>query len=459
VRAEIASSLSKYGCKDLTLTGHSLGAALATLAAYDLGSTYTIQSVYNYGSPRVGNPAFSKAYNSKYSDHWRVTHSKDPIPHGPTLGMGFYHVANEAFYTNTTAAGYKLCTTSEDKACADQYGGNLLADTGLLACCSGDHLDYMHDAVSVATDGASCTHVAVATAVQQAYLATASYCAPSDLQHWDCGAPCDNVKGGVQNVQVLDVPFQSSSSSFKSVHGAVRGFVGHVETEVGTRCVLSLQNLFSAEEGLAIIKAATGKDLVDFKDKDCKDCKVYKVLLDALEALKVPLGHALSAAGCSKSASSTKSRRLIIVGHGLGSSLAAVLAFALKDGTGYSDGTFGIETGFHFGAARPGNLAFAKSFRQKMGGDMFRVTHGKDPYVQFPKYEAGFVQLDQELFFKGQATWDPSSYKRCPVNGEDPQCSQQYHGHPGSLSDHTQYLQPLVSVDMSASSCKKAVIV
>ena len=50
------------GCK-LLITGHSLGAALATLAAFEDWETQV--EFINFGSPRVGNEAFAKAFNSK----------------------------------------------------------------------------------------------------------------------------------------------------------------------------------------------------------------------------------------------------------------------------------------------------------------------------------------------------------------------------------------------------------
>jgi hypothetical protein len=472
VRDTIATSLAQFGCKDVTLTGHSLGAALATLAAYDLGATYTIQDVYNFGSPRVGNPAFASAYNAKFSNHWRVTHYKDPVPHGPTLSMGFYHIANEAYYKNTTEDGYKICTTAEDKSCADQFGGNLFSDLALAACCADDHLEYMQDAVSVATDGDSCTHIAVDTAMQHAYLTTAAYCEPEDLHRWDCGAPCNNVKGGVQGVQTFDVPFESSSTGYKKVQGIVRGYVGHVQTEVGERCVLSLRDLFSGEVGLAVIKAATAEDLETIPQPEgkaqqllCKNasCKVNRILLDAWSELEGPLNSARSKAGCTKDAAETSNRRLLIVGHGLGSSLAALVAYQLKNGTGYREQTFGIEAGFQFGQTRVGNQAFSNAYRDLLGGEIFRVTHHKDPMVKYPKHENGYRHLTQEVFFDGPAAWDTASwtsYKRCPDSGEDPSCSQKYHQEKdGPLTDHIQYMQPLVEVDMSASACKQTVVV
>ena len=54
------------------ITGHSLGGALATLAAYDIAAAAEKQctcrvhtTVYTFGAPRVGNHAFAKEYRAK----------------------------------------------------------------------------------------------------------------------------------------------------------------------------------------------------------------------------------------------------------------------------------------------------------------------------------------------------------------------------------------------------------
>jgi hypothetical protein len=253
------------------------------------------------------------------------------------------------------------------------------------------------------------------------------------------------VQGGVKGVQVLDVPFTSRRSK-----GAVRGFVGKVED----RCVLSLRDPFDNDEGLELLRKATDADLENFPVKNFKDIKVYKVLLDAWRALEGHLHEALHKAGCSKDAATTSGRRLIVTGHGLGASLASLAAFQLKDGEGYQKGTFGIEGSFQFGSARIGNEAFAKAFQFKFQDDIFRVTHHQDPYVQYPKYTgSGFMHCANEIHFKGDAAYDQSgstSYTRCADNGEDPKCR----GDDGPVTDHTKYMQPLVEVDMSATSCK-----
>ena len=53
----------------ILITGHSLGGALATLAAYDIETAAAAQSpirvhcmVYSFGAPRVGNHAFARDY-------------------------------------------------------------------------------------------------------------------------------------------------------------------------------------------------------------------------------------------------------------------------------------------------------------------------------------------------------------------------------------------------------------
>ena len=58
-------------------TGHSLGAALATLAADRHGDA---QGVYTFGSPRVGNADFRKSYTAST---FRFVHNNDIVPMVP----------------------------------------------------------------------------------------------------------------------------------------------------------------------------------------------------------------------------------------------------------------------------------------------------------------------------------------------------------------------------------------
>eukprot|EP00471_Norrisiella_sphaerica_P011481 CAMPEP_0184499390 /NCGR_PEP_ID=MMETSP0113_2-20130426/41373_1 /TAXON_ID=91329 /ORGANISM="Norrisiella sphaerica, Strain BC52" /LENGTH=1497 /DNA_ID=CAMNT_0026887281 /DNA_START=73 /DNA_END=4566 /DNA_ORIENTATION=- len=65
-------------------TGHSLGGALATFCAYELRAKCHLNvHMYNYGSPRVGNPEFRKAYNSMVPNSFRLIYDRDVVPTVP----------------------------------------------------------------------------------------------------------------------------------------------------------------------------------------------------------------------------------------------------------------------------------------------------------------------------------------------------------------------------------------
>lgn len=70
-------------------TGHSLGAALATLAA----AKHPPRAVYTFGSPLVGNQKFVDSLNK--TPFYRVVDDKDSIATLPPQAMGFRHVGKE----------------------------------------------------------------------------------------------------------------------------------------------------------------------------------------------------------------------------------------------------------------------------------------------------------------------------------------------------------------------------
>jgi triacylglycerol lipase len=85
-RDAVLSALSGLpGDKPLYITGHSLGGALATLCAIDVAahSHFAQPRVYTFGAPRVGDPAFAKAFNSKIACSHRVCNAYDVVPHLP----------------------------------------------------------------------------------------------------------------------------------------------------------------------------------------------------------------------------------------------------------------------------------------------------------------------------------------------------------------------------------------
>ena len=88
VWGEIEDALAQITCP-LFYTGHSLGAALATLAAARCAPT----AVYTFGSPRVGNRAFCDTLANV--PIYRVVDDEDVVTTLPPEELGFHHVGTE----------------------------------------------------------------------------------------------------------------------------------------------------------------------------------------------------------------------------------------------------------------------------------------------------------------------------------------------------------------------------
>lgn len=71
--------------KTLFITGHSLGAALATLHTLDAAANTKFKHpvMINFGSPRVGDPNFARAFNRRVSYSVRIANIYDIVPHLP----------------------------------------------------------------------------------------------------------------------------------------------------------------------------------------------------------------------------------------------------------------------------------------------------------------------------------------------------------------------------------------
>lgn len=76
------------------VTGHSLGAALAQLAAHRLAlSQFEIAAVYVYGSPRVGNSDFAEAYNALIGKQTFLhINNSDIVTRIPLTILGYRHL-------------------------------------------------------------------------------------------------------------------------------------------------------------------------------------------------------------------------------------------------------------------------------------------------------------------------------------------------------------------------------
>jgi triacylglycerol lipase len=90
--------LRKAGSGRLVMCGHSLGGALATLAAPDLACLVEPQykknlSVITFGAPKVGTKEFKKAFDALIPASSRVVTIYDPVP--KLVINDFVHVKDE----------------------------------------------------------------------------------------------------------------------------------------------------------------------------------------------------------------------------------------------------------------------------------------------------------------------------------------------------------------------------
>jgi triacylglycerol lipase len=83
-----------------TVTGASLGGALATLHSLVLASRNIPVEAYLFASPMVGDPKFVNTYNSLVPKSYRIVNKPDIVPQLPGHSLGYEHV-NTLFEINS----------------------------------------------------------------------------------------------------------------------------------------------------------------------------------------------------------------------------------------------------------------------------------------------------------------------------------------------------------------------
>ena len=86
-RSEARPAVERHGhrARPTVVTGHSLGAALATLFIMenDLNNKFDISTCCTFASPRVGNSEFARKFNQLPIDSWRIVNIHDVVPRLP----------------------------------------------------------------------------------------------------------------------------------------------------------------------------------------------------------------------------------------------------------------------------------------------------------------------------------------------------------------------------------------
>ena len=85
----------EHSIDNIVVCGHSLGAAVSTLCAYEIYSIYKSNKIIccTIGSPRVGNKTFKENFDKSSIESLRIVHNLDVVTRAPSIG--YHHVNTE----------------------------------------------------------------------------------------------------------------------------------------------------------------------------------------------------------------------------------------------------------------------------------------------------------------------------------------------------------------------------
>lgn len=138
----VESALAKYPDYKLVLVGHSLGGAVATLAALEFQARGFAPVVTTFGEPRLGNKELNRYIDRKFNLNAtgpddalfrRVTHVDDPVPLLPLEEWGYEMHAGEIFISKSSLppgrSDLRACEGDADSSCISG-GGTGTAEDG-----------------------------------------------------------------------------------------------------------------------------------------------------------------------------------------------------------------------------------------------------------------------------------------------------------------------------------------
>jgi hypothetical protein len=151
LRDDVHEAIRELGCTRLVLAGHSLGAAVATIASFDLRSAmgYQVEATWAFGLPRVGNREFVESFEAAAASEgvsppiWRVVHFHDPVPRlPPTWPFGVAHGGLEVYYTDRASSNYLVCPQDGKR---ENISKECMGGVPPWQLLNTDHVDYLNE--------------------------------------------------------------------------------------------------------------------------------------------------------------------------------------------------------------------------------------------------------------------------------------------------------------------------
>ncbi|KAH7715981.1 class 3 lipase protein [Aphelenchoides avenae] len=125
MHSDLLQLRKQYPDYQIWVTGHSLGAALASLAAAAISNTVGVSNdlrFVSFGQPRVGNIYYALAHDYAVPYSFRLVHAKDIVPAiPPSIKSWYWHHTTEVWYPGDMGPGafHKVCEGQEDLNCSD----------------------------------------------------------------------------------------------------------------------------------------------------------------------------------------------------------------------------------------------------------------------------------------------------------------------------------------------------
>ncbi|PPQ63693.1 hypothetical protein CVT24_004578 [Panaeolus cyanescens] len=121
----VRSESAKYPSYRIVVTGHSLGGAVASIAALSIKAALPSVplQLYTFGQPRVGNAEFATYVENRIgtANIFRAVHTYDGVPTILFKSLGYRHFGTEYWNFDDPASpsSVKKCTGGDDPTCSD----------------------------------------------------------------------------------------------------------------------------------------------------------------------------------------------------------------------------------------------------------------------------------------------------------------------------------------------------
>lgn len=146
----VAAAKTANPSYSIVFTGHSLGAAVATVGAAYIRKAGSSIDIYTYGSPRVGNKAFVAFVTDQAGAENRVTHLDDPVPRLPPIILNYRHTSPEYWLSDGTATTTEY--TASDIVVCEGYS-NIACNAGTTGFDTDAHGYYLEAISGCSPDG------------------------------------------------------------------------------------------------------------------------------------------------------------------------------------------------------------------------------------------------------------------------------------------------------------------